>query len=204
MEFDSVTDATEAIANGKFVIIVDDPLRENEGDVVIAAEKITEEAVAFMASFCRGLICVPMMGDRLDHLELPLMSPNTTALHSTAFTISVDTRKASTGISAKDRAMTIRALVDPQTSPSDLSRPGHVFPLRYSVDGVLTRQGQTEASIDLLRLTDLYPAAVICEIVNEDGTMARGEELTRFRRMHDLKMISVAQVAEFIYGVVPH
>lgn len=193
MGFASIEDAVRDFKEGKFVIIVDDEDRENEGDLAIAAEHVTAEAITFMARFGRGLICVPIVGKRLDELEIPMMVSTNTSNYGTAFTITIDARKGvSTGISAADRAVTIRSLIDPNTKPSDLARPGHVLPLRYAEGGVLRRTGQTEASVDLAKLGGLYPAAVICEIMNDDGTMARLPELERFAAEHRIKIISVA------------
>jgi 3,4-dihydroxy 2-butanone 4-phosphate synthase/GTP cyclohydrolase II len=194
----SIPEAIQDFKDGKFVIIVDDEDRENEGDLAIAAEAVTPESINFMARFGRGLICVPIIGTRLDELEVPMMVDMNTSSYGTAFTVAVDARRGvSTGISAADRAATVLALVDPTTKPSDLSRPGHVFPLRYAEGGVLRRTGQTEASVDLAKLAGLYPAAVICEIMNEDGTMSRMPELQKFAEEHDIKIISVAALIEY-------
>lgn len=191
----TVREAVEEIRRGAFVIVVDDEDRENEGDLVMAAELVTPEAVNFMAREARGLICVPLTGKRLDDLGLPQMVVENTTPHGTAFTISVEARgRVTTGISAFDRAATIRALVDPATGPEDLLRPGHTFPLRAREGGVLRRAGQTEAAVDLARLAGLQPAGVICEIMSEDGTMARMPELEVFAARHNLKILSVAQL----------
>jgi len=202
MPFASIEAALADLRAGKFVIIVDDEDRENEGDLAIAAEFATPQAINFMAREGRGLICVAMTGERLDELRLPLMVPpaeNTTRF-GTAFTVSVEARHGvTTGISAFDRATTIRALIDPATRPEDLARPGHVFPLRAADGGVLSRPGQTEASLDLARLAGLYPAAVICEIMSADGTMARLPELAAFAARHDLKLVSVADIIAYRY-----
>jgi 3,4-dihydroxy 2-butanone 4-phosphate synthase/GTP cyclohydrolase II len=180
------------------VIIVDDEDRENEGDISIAAEMVTPEIINFMAIHGRGLICVPMMSDRLDQLQLPLMVQSNTARQSTAFTVSVDALTGTTtGISAYDRAMTVKALLDPDTRPEDLARPGHIFPLRYTEGGVLVRTGQTEASVDLARMAGLYPAAVICEIMAEDGTMARMPDLEKVAAANDIKIVSVADIISY-------
>src|SRR5581483_5926089 len=177
----SIEEAIQDFKDGKFVIIVDDEDRENEGDLAIAADHVTPESINFMARHGRGLICVPIVGQRLDELEIPMMVDTNTSSYGTAFTVAVDARRGvSTGISAADRSATVRALIDPTTRPADLSRPGHVFPLRYAEGGVLRRTGQTEASVDLAKLAGLYPAAVICEIMNEDGTMSRMPELEEF------------------------
>ena len=193
-----VEDAIENIKAGKMVVIVDDEDRENEGDLAMAADKVTPEAINFMATYGRGLVCVPMLGQRLEHLQLPPMAQDNTARLGTAFTVSVDVLKgATTGISAYDRAATVMALVDANTRPDDLGRPGHVFPLRYTEGGVLKRAGQTEASVDLARLAGLYPAAVICEIMAEDGTMARMSDLERFSEEHSLKIVTVADIITY-------
>jgi len=196
--FANIPDAIEDFKRGKFVIIVDDEDRENEGDLALAAEHVTPEAINFMAKYGRGLICVPIIGRRLDELEIPMMVTANTSSYGTAFTVAVDARRGvSTGISAADRAETVRALIDPNTKATDLLRPGHLFPLRYAEGGVLRRTGQTEASVDLAKLAGLYPAAVICEIMNEDGTMARLPELEEFSREHDVRVISVASLIEY-------
>jgi 3,4-dihydroxy-2-butanone 4-phosphate synthase len=185
---------------GKFVIIVDAEDRENEGDLAIAAEFATPQAVNFMAREGRGLICLSMTGERLDELRIPMMIPpteNTTRL-GTAFTVSVDARcGTTTGVSAFDRATTIRAMIDPATRPEDIARPGHIFPLRSAEGDVLARPGQTEASVALARLAGLYPAAAICEIMSDDGTMARLPELESFAARHGLKIISIADLIAY-------
>ncbi|MHB8451476.1 MAG: bifunctional 3,4-dihydroxy-2-butanone-4-phosphate synthase/GTP cyclohydrolase II [Mycobacteriales bacterium] len=187
--------AVADIAAGRAVIVVDDADRENEGDLVMAAEKATPELVAFMMTQCRGLICVPMEGPALDRLELGQMVAYNTEHHGTAFTVSVDAKDGiTTGISAADRAQTIRLLADPTSSTADLVRPGHVFPLRAKEGGVLRRPGHTEAAVDLARLAGLCPAGAICEVVNEDGTMARLPELTAFAEQHGLAMVSIADL----------
>ncbi len=198
MPLSSIPEAIQDFKDGKFVIIVDDEDRENEGDLAIAADHVTPESINFMARFGRGLICVPIVGSRLDELEIPMMVDMNTSSYGTAFTVAVDARRGtSTGISAADRSATVLALIDPTTKASDLSRPGHVFPLRYADGGVLRRTGQTEASVDLAKLAGLYPAAVICEIMNEDGTMSRLPELELFSAEHDIKVISVAALIEY-------
>ncbi|HEX6508796.1 MAG TPA: bifunctional 3,4-dihydroxy-2-butanone-4-phosphate synthase/GTP cyclohydrolase II [Chloroflexota bacterium] len=194
----TVREAIDDIRQGRFVIVVDDEDRENEGDLVMAAELVTPEAVNFMAREGRGLICVPLTGKRLDELQLPQMVSENTAPHGTAFAISVEARgRVTTGISAFDRAETIRALVDPATRPEDLLRPGHTFPLRARDGGVLRRAGQTEAAVDLARLAGLQPAGVICEIMRDDGTMARMPDLEMFAAQHGLKILSVAQLITY-------
>jgi 3,4-dihydroxy 2-butanone 4-phosphate synthase/GTP cyclohydrolase II len=195
MPFARIEDAIEEIRAGRMVIVVDDEDRENEGDLIIAAVKATAEHISFMVRHCSGIICVPMEGMRLEELSLPLMSAENTEPMRTAFTISVDAREGTTtGISASDRATTVRRLIDPETKPSDLARPGHIFPLRYMPGGVLRRAGHTEASVDLARLAGLYPAGVLCEVVNEDGTMARLPDLEAFAAAHDLLVISIADL----------
>ena len=198
MPLSKIEDAVNDIKQGKMVIIVDDEDRENEGDLTMAAEKITPEAINFMATFGKGLICVPMLGEDLEHLNLPLMVPQNTAPLSTAFTVSVDYLKGtSTGISAFDRSATIKALIDPDTKPEDLGRPGHIFPLKYMDGGVLKRTGQTEASVDICRIAGLKEAAVICEIVGDNGEMARMPDLEIFAKTHDIKIITVADLIKY-------
>lgn len=198
MSLGKVEGAIQDIKAGKMVIIVDDEDRENEGDLAMAAELITPEDVNFMATEGRGLICVPMLTERLEHLRIPMMVYENTARLSTAFTVSVDVLKgATTGISTQDRAATIRALIHPDTNAEDLGRPGHIFPLRYRDGGVLVRAGQTEASVDLTKLAGLKPAGVICEILNPDGTMARMPELQNFSETHNLKIVTVADIIAY-------
>jgi 3,4-dihydroxy 2-butanone 4-phosphate synthase/GTP cyclohydrolase II len=198
MQFSSIEDAIAEIREGRMVIIVDDEDRENEGDLVCAAEKATPEIVNFMARHARGLICLPLTEERCDELHLTTQVADNTSYLGTAFTVSIDARKGvTTGISAADRATTIQAAVDPQTRPQDLARPGHVFPLRAKKGGVLVRPGQTEASVDIARMAGLYPAGIICEIMNEDGTMSRLAELTEFAAQHHLKMITVADLVRY-------
>ena len=191
----NVDRAVAALAAGRFVLVADHHDRENEGDLILAAEKATQEKVAFMVRHTSGLICVALEGIRLDELGLPLMVTENTESHKTAFTVSVDyLAGTTTGISAADRTATILAVVAAGTRPSDLGRPGHVFPLRYGDGGVLTRPGHTEAAVDLARLAGLYPAGVLAEIVNDDGTMARGDQLTRFGARHDIAMITIDEL----------
>lgn len=198
MNLATISEAVAAMNRGEFVVVVDNERRENEGDLIIAAEKVTAGQIAFMVRYTSGLICLPTTGERLDELDLPLMVMDNTEAHKTAFTISIDAMKGTTtGISAADRAYTIRAVVDPESRPSDFSRPGHVFPLRYVEGGVLTRQGHTEAAVDLARLAGLYPAGVLCEIVNDDGSMMRGEALSDFAHEHDLVMISIDDLVAY-------
>jgi 3,4-dihydroxy 2-butanone 4-phosphate synthase / GTP cyclohydrolase II len=196
--FSTIDEAVDEIRAGRIVIVADDADRENEGDLIIAAEKITPQAIAFMVRHTSGVICIPVMGERLDELRLPLMVTEVTDPQRTAFTVSVDVRKGTTtGISAADRCATIQAVIDRGTKPEDLARPGHVFPLRYHEGGVLKRAGHTEAAVDLARLAGLYPAGVLCEVVNEDGTMARLPELRRFATEHGLKLISIADLIAY-------
>ena len=198
MPFISVPEALEEIGAGRILVVVDDEDRENEGDLTVAAEKITPEMVNFMATHGRGLICLALTPERCDHLALPLMTAQNTSNFGTAFCESIDARHGvSTGISAADRARTILTAVDPQCRPGDLARPGHVFPLRARHGGVLVRAGQTEASVDLARMAGLTPAAVICEVMNDDGAMARVPELEEFCARHNLKMISVAELIRY-------
>jgi 3,4-dihydroxy-2-butanone 4-phosphate synthase/GTP cyclohydrolase II len=198
-EFASIESAIRELRAGRMVIVVDDEDRENEGDLTMAAELVTPEAINFMATHGRGLICLAMPGERLDELDLAPMAPDNTALHGTAFTVSIDVKGhgVTTGISAHDRARTIRAAVDPGSTPDDFARPGHVFPLRACPGGVLERRGQTEAAVDLAGLAGLHPAGVICEIVNDDGTMARIPDLVRFCKAHGLVMVTVADLARY-------
>ncbi len=197
-DFASIPDAVAAIARGEIVVVVDDEDRENEGDLIMAAEAATAEKIAFFVRHTSGVICAPLTGERLDELEIPLMVRDNTESHRTAFTYSVDFRHGtSTGISAADRATTIRALIDPATRPGDLARPGHIFPLRYADGGSLKRAGHTEAAVDLARMAGLYPAGVLCEIVNDDGTMARVPDLVAFCREHDLLMITIAELIRY-------
>jgi len=195
MTLAKIEEAIDDIRAGRIVIVVDDEDRENEGDIVVAAEKLTEDHISFMVRYCSGIICVPMEGQRLEELNLPLMISQNSESMGTAFTVSVDARAGTTtGISAADRAATVHALLNADTKPWDLARPGHVFPLRYVEGGVLRRAGHTEASVDLARLAGLYPAGVLCEVVNEDGTMARLPDLQRFAEEHGLKIVSIADL----------
>ncbi|MCY4601225.1 MAG: bifunctional 3,4-dihydroxy-2-butanone-4-phosphate synthase/GTP cyclohydrolase II [Acidobacteria bacterium] len=196
--FAPVDQAIEAIRKGEMVIVVDDEDRENEGDLTIAAEAVTPEAINFMARYGRGLICMPMTGERLDELRIPMMVRENTSRFETAFAVSIEAREVtSTGISAADRAATVSAAIDPATRPADLAQPGHMFPLRARRGGVLVRAGQTEAAVDLARMAGLYPAGVICEIMNDDGTMARVKELSRFAKRHRLLMITIADLIKY-------
>ena len=195
--FATIAEAIEEVRQGRIILVVDDEDRENEGDLVMAADKATPEAVNFMAKYGRGLICVPMMGERLDELEIGMMVSNNTAPMGTAFTVTVDARRGvTTGTSAYDRAVTIRTLVDPAMGPRDLTAPGHIFPLRAMPGGVLRRAGHTEAAVDLARLAGCYPAGVICEVLDDDGGMARLPQLTDLSRSYKLKMITIKALIE--------
>src|SRR5438874_6548934 len=196
--FCTVEEAVEEIRNGRMIVLVDDEDRENEGDLTMAAEKITPEAINFMAKYGRGLICLTLTEQRCDELHLPLMSPINTSVHGTAFTEAIDARVGvTTGISAADRAVTILTAIDPKTKPQDLARPGHTFPLRARTGGVLVRAGQTEASVDISRIAWLSDSGVICEIMSEDGTMARVPQLMEFCKEHDIKMLTVADLIRY-------
>lgn len=196
--FDSIENAIRDIKKGKCIILVDDEDRENEGDLVIAAEKVTPRVINFMATHARGLICLALTPERVDDLQLPQQAAENTATFGTAFTVSIDARKGiTTGISAADRARTIHVAIDPKSKPGDLARPGHIFPLKAQKGGVLKRAGQTEGSVDLARLAGLRPAGVICEIMNTDGTMARVPALTKFAKTHKLKMVTVKALIEY-------
>jgi len=198
MSFATIEEAIEDIRAGRMVIVVDDPDRENEGDLTIAAEMVTPELINFMAKHGRGLICLPMAAERLEELEIPLMVSENSSKFNTAFCVSIEARdNVSTGISAADRSITVQATIDPETRPADLVRPGHMFPLRAVEGGVLRRSGQTEAAVDLARIAGLYPAGVICEIMNEDGTMARVPQLEEFAAIHDLKIINIADLIAY-------
>jgi len=194
----SISEAIEDIKTGKFIIIVDDESRENEGDLAIAAEKITPEAINFMAKHGRGLICLPIIGQRLDELGIPLMVANNTSHYSTAFTVSIEAKhKVTTGISAFDRAHTIKTVLDPNTKADDLAQPGHIFPIRAKEGGVLVRAGHTEAIVDLTRLAGFYPAGVICEIMDEDGTMARLPQLEAMASKFGLKIVTITDLIAY-------
>lgn len=198
MPLATIEEAAEDIRSGKMIIIVDDEDRENEGDLVCAAEKVTPEIINFMITHARGLICLPMTEERCDHLNLPPQTAENTSGFGTAFTVSIEAREGvTTGISAHDRAKTILTAVDPQSRAADLARPGHIFPLRAKRGGVLVRVGQTEASVDIARIAGCDPSGVICEIMNDDGTMARMPDLEKFAEKHDLKIISVADLVRY-------
>jgi 3,4-dihydroxy 2-butanone 4-phosphate synthase / GTP cyclohydrolase II len=196
--FARIEDAIDAVRAGKMIIIVDDADRENEGDLMIAAEKVTPDAINFMARHGRGLICLSMTPERLDELEIPLMVSQNSSRFDTGFCVTIEAKyQTSTGISAADRAATVLAAINPATKPSDLARPGHMFPLRSRTGGVLARTGQTEAAVDLAKIAGLYPAGVICEVMNEDGTMARVPQLARFAKRHGILMITVADLIKY-------
>ncbi len=195
MTFTAIEDAITVLAEGGMAVVVDDEDRENEGDLVIASDAVTPQTIAFMMKHARGLICVAMEGERLDALDIPLMVPQNTDPHKTAFTVSVDYRpETTTGISAADRAATVKALMDPAAKPEDFARPGHVFPLRAHPRGVLGRPGHTEAAVDLAHLAGRMPSGVICEIANDDGTMARLPQLVVFAKRYRLPLISIADL----------
>ncbi len=197
--FDSIENIIEDIKNGKMVIMLDDEGRENEGDLIIAAQKVRPEDINFMATNGRGIICVPMAGEILDRLKLPLMVQNNEDPFHTAWTVTVDAKVGvSTGISANDRALTVQTLIDPKTLSTDLDRPGHTFPLCAQVGGVLVRPGHTETAVDLARCAGFVPAGVICEIANEDGTMARSPQLFDFSRKHNLRIGTIKSLIEFL------
>jgi len=196
--FSSIEDAMEDVLQGKMIVIVDDEDRENEGDLMIASEKVTPEAINFMAKYGRGLICLALTEDRTRQLGLPMMVEDNESTFETPFTVSIDAREGiTTGISANDRSITIQTAIDSQTEKSDLVKPGHIFPLRARTGGVLVRMGQTEASVDIARIAGLYPSGVICEIMDDDGTMARLPSLIKFTREHGLKMITTKDLAEY-------
>ncbi len=197
MTFSRIEEALEDLKEGRMVIVVDDEDRENEGDLIMAAEKVTSEAINFMAKYGRGLICVPLTGERIEELDLPLMVSDNTEGHGTAFTVSVDAVSVTTGISAHERAETVKVLISPETAPRDLNRPGHIFPLQAKDGGVLRRAGHTEAAVDLAKMAGMYPAGVICEIMNEDGTMARVPQLIEFAKTHGLKIITIADLINY-------
>lgn len=197
MKFNTTEEALDDLKNGRMVVVVDDEDRENEGDLIMAASKITPEAVNFMIRYGRGLVCTPLTSKRVRELDLPQMVTNNTDDQCTAFTVSVDAGSCRTGISAFERAKTVKTLIDPETKPSDLKRPGHIFPLQAMDGGVLRRAGHTEAAVDLATLADLEPAGVICEIINEDGSMARLPQLMEFCEEHNLKLISIADLINY-------
>ena len=197
MKFNTIEEAIEDIKQGKIIVVVDDEDRENEGDLLMAAELVTPESINFMATYGRGLICMPISGHRLDELGLDAMVVHNTDAHCTAFTVSVDAFDTTTGISAYERAHTVKTILDPAAKPQSLRRPGHIFPLRAVDGGVLRRCGHTEAAVDLAKMAGLYPAGVICEIMNEDGTMARVDDLQDFVKKHDLKIITIESLIKY-------
>jgi len=197
MKFNTIEEAIEDIKNGKMIVVIDDEDRENEGDLLMAAEKVTPEAINFMATYGRGLICMPIVGSRLDELQIGAMVTKNTDSKNTAFTVSIDAENVTTGISAYERAMTVQLVLDTKATPESFRRPGHIFPLRYAEGGVLRRAGHTEAAVDLARLAGSYPAGVICEIMNDDGTMARVPQLMEFVAKHDLKIITIADLIKY-------
>ena len=199
MALSKIEDAIATLARGGMIVVVDDESRENEGDIIVASEAVTPEAIAFMMKHARGLICVAMEGERLDALDIPLMVPQNTEYLQTAFTVSVDyIPGTTTGISAADRAATVAALVSPATAPKDFARPGHIFPLRAHPRGVRGRPGHTEAAVDLARLAGKIPSGVICEVANDDGTMARLPELIAFAQLHELPLVSIEDLTAYI------
>ncbi len=195
--FNTIPEALSAIQNGELIVVVDEPDRENEGDLIMAAEKVTAKTINFMAKYGRGLICLPTCSERLAELELYPMVASNTAQMQTAFTVTIDAKEVTTGISAQERAYTIRKFIDPNATPSDFVRPGHIFPLEAKPGGVLRRAGHTEATVDLARMAGLYPAGVLCEILNEDGTMARVPELLEFAAQHQLKIITISDLIAY-------
>jgi len=198
MAFATIDEAICDIREGKLIIVVDDENRENEGDLLMAAEKVTPEAINFMIKHARGLVCMPLTGARLDELDIPMMVEKNTSSHCTAFTVSIEGKEGvTTGISAYDRAKTIMTVIDPATRPADIARPGHIFPLRAKEGGVLARAGHTEAAIDLARHAGLYPAGVICEIINSDGTMARLPQLEKIAAKHSINIVSIADLIAY-------
>ncbi len=198
MILSNIKSAIEDFKKGKFVIVIDDKHRENEADLVLAAEKVSPEKINFMIKYARGLVCVPMLGKRLDELKLPLMARINTEFTKCAFTISVDAKKGTTtGISAFDRAKTIKALINGKTKPNDLAKPGHIFPLRCDKRGLSKRPGHTEAAVELAKLAKLYPAGVICEIIGENGRMAKMAELKRFAEKRNLKIVRIRDLLAF-------
>lgn len=199
MTISKIEEAVAAIARGDMVIVVDDEDRENEGDIIVASDSITAEQVAFMMNHARGLICVAMPGERLDELDIPLMVPRNTEFHKTAFTVSVDyIPGTTTGISASDRANTVRALISADAKPDDFARPGHIFPLRANPLGVLGRTGHTEAAVDLCRLAGRFPSGTICEVANDDGTMARLPQLKVFAARHGLPLVTIKDLVTYL------
>lgn len=199
MAISKIEDAIAALARGQMIVVVDDEDRENEGDIIVASEAVTSESIAFMMKYARGLICVAMEGQRLDALDIPLMVPQNTELHKTAFTVSVDYLPGTTtGISASDRAATVKALMDPAAQPAEFARPGHIFPLRAHPGGVRARPGHTEAAVELSRLAGMAPSGVICEVANNDGTMARLPDLLLFAEEHKMPLVTIQGLIAFV------
>lgn len=199
MPFSKVKDIINDFKKGRFVIVIDDKHRENEADLILAAEKVTPEKINFMIKNARGLVCVPMLGQRLDKLGIPLMTQTNTGFTKCAFTVSVDAKRGTTtGISAYDRAKTIKALIDKKTKPGDLARPGHIFPLRHDKRGLKKRHGHTEAAIELCKLANLYPAAVICEIIGENGKMAKMPEIRKLAEKWDLRIVRIRELVDYL------
>jgi len=196
-DFNTIEEAIADIKTGKMVVVVDDKRRENEGDLIMSAEMVTPQAINFMAKFGGGLICMPIIKERLKELSIGMMVSENTDTHKTAFTVSVDASETTTGISAQERALTIRKLIDPSAKPEDFNKPGHVFPLGYKNGGVLVRAGHTEAAVDFAKLANLYPAGVICEIMNDDGSMARVPELKEYAKKHKLKLVTIADLITY-------
>ena len=196
-KFNTIEEAIEEIRKGRMIVVVDDEDRENEGDLVMAAEKVTPSAINFMAKYGGGLVCLPVVRERLEELHIERMVAKNTDPNRTAFTVSVDALECTTGISAQERALTIRRIIDPSSSAKDFTRPGHIFPIEYKEGGVLVRAGHTEASVDLARMAGLYPAGVICEIMNEDGSMARVPQLMEYRKKHSLKIVTIAALIDY-------
>ncbi|MEZ5197917.1 MAG: bifunctional 3,4-dihydroxy-2-butanone-4-phosphate synthase/GTP cyclohydrolase II [Bacteroidales bacterium] len=195
--FNTIKEAIEDIRNGKMVVVVDDKRRENEGDLIMAAEKVSPQSINFMAKYGGGLICMPIIKERLNELNIGMMVAENTDTHKTAFTVSIDAVETTTGISAHERAFTIRKVIDPKSQPEDFNKPGHIFPLESKKGGVLVRAGHTEAAVDLAKLAGCFPAGVICEIMNEDGTMARVPELKEYVKKHNLKLITIADLIDY-------
>ncbi|KQS88209.1 MULTISPECIES: 3,4-dihydroxy-2-butanone-4-phosphate synthase [unclassified Rhizobium] len=199
MAVSKIEDAIAALARGQMIVVVDDEDRENEGDIIVASEAVTSESIAFMMKYARGLICVAMEGQRLEALDIPLMVPQNTELHKTAFTVSVDYLPGTTtGISASDRAATVKALMDPAAQPAEFARPGHIFPLRAHPGGVRARPGHTEAAVELSRLAGMAPSGVICEVANDDGTMARLPDLLVFAEEHTMPLVTIQDLIAFV------
>ena len=196
-EFNTVEEAIEDIKQGKIIVVIDDEDRENEGDLLMAAEKVTPEAINFMTKYGRGLVCMPIDGFRLKELDIPQMVDHSTDSLQTAFTVSIDAMETTTGISAHERAFTVQKVLDPDARAQDFKRPGHIFPLEAKKGGVLKRAGHTEAAVDFAKLAGLYPAGVICEVMDEDGTMARTPQLMEFVKKHNMKIVTIAELIAY-------